>query len=112
MSTIVLLALSNVFMTFAITFLKERVARNYLAAFAFPGVATFFAFAFKAPGPAARMSGQSPERIFTMLTTPNKSETEAAPRLPPVAAKCFYTATAGAGIVGYEQNRVQPVVLL
>src|ERR1035438_6351562 len=40
-----------VFIVFAITFLKERLAWNYLAAFAFVGVAAFFAFAFKAPGP-------------------------------------------------------------
>jgi uncharacterized protein (DUF486 family) len=42
-----------VFMVFAITFLKEKIAWNYLVAFAFLGVAAFFAFAFKAPGPAA-----------------------------------------------------------
>ena len=32
--------------------------------------------------------------------------------LPPLAAKYFYTATASVGIVGYEHNRNQPVVLL
>jgi uncharacterized protein len=42
-----------VFIVFAITFLKEKLAWNYLVAFAFLGVAAFFAFAFKAPGPAA-----------------------------------------------------------
>ena len=42
-----------VFMMFAILFLKEKLAWNYLVAFAFLGVAAFFAFAFKAPGPAA-----------------------------------------------------------
>ena len=31
-------------------FLKEKLAWNYLVAFAFLGVAAFFAFAFKAPG--------------------------------------------------------------
>jgi len=41
-----------VFVVFAITFLKEKLARNYLVAFAFLGVAAFFAFAFRAPGPA------------------------------------------------------------
>ena len=41
-----------VFMVFALTFLKEKFAWNYLVAFAFLGVAAFFAFAFKAPGPA------------------------------------------------------------
>jgi len=41
-----------VFIVFAITFLKEKLAWNYLVAFAFLGVAAFFAFAFKAPGPA------------------------------------------------------------
>jgi len=41
-----------VFMVFAITFLKEKLAWNYLVAFAFLGVAVFFAFAFKAPTPA------------------------------------------------------------
>jgi len=42
-----------VFMVFAITFLKERLAWNYMVAFAFLGVAAFFAFAFKAAGPGA-----------------------------------------------------------
>jgi uncharacterized protein (DUF486 family) len=31
--------------------LKEKLAWNYLVAFAFLGVAAFFAFAFKATGP-------------------------------------------------------------
>src|ERR1700734_1070449 len=39
-----------VFIVFAIFFLKEKLAWNYLAAFAFIGIAAFFAFAFKAPG--------------------------------------------------------------
>jgi uncharacterized protein (DUF486 family) len=38
----------SVFIVFAIFFLKERFAWNYLVAFAFLGVAAFFAFAFKA----------------------------------------------------------------
>jgi uncharacterized protein (DUF486 family) len=38
-----------VFVVFAVTFLKERLAWNYIVAFAFLGVAAFFAFAFKAP---------------------------------------------------------------
>jgi uncharacterized protein (DUF486 family) len=42
----------SVFIAFAITFLKEKLAWNYLVAFAFLGVAAFFAFAFKAPAPA------------------------------------------------------------
>jgi hypothetical protein len=42
-----------VFMGFAVTFLKEKLAWNYLVAFAFLGGAAFFAFAFKAPAPAA-----------------------------------------------------------
>jgi uncharacterized protein (DUF486 family) len=42
-----------VFMVFAITFLKEKLAWNYVVAFAFLGAAAFFAFAFKAPVPAA-----------------------------------------------------------
>lgn len=42
-----------VFIGFAILFLKEKIAWNYLVAFAFLGVAAFFAFAFKSPGPAA-----------------------------------------------------------
>jgi len=42
-----------VFMVFALTFLKEKFAWNYLVAFALLGAAAFFAFAFKAPGPAA-----------------------------------------------------------
>jgi len=41
-----------VFMGFAMLFLKEKLAWNYLVAFGFLGVAAFFAFAFKAPGPA------------------------------------------------------------
>ena len=38
-----------VFIVFAVTFLKEKLAWNYIVAFAFLGVAAFFAFAFKAP---------------------------------------------------------------
>src|ERR1017187_4382314 len=37
-----------VFIAFAILYLKEKLAWNYLVAFAFLGVAAFFAFAFKA----------------------------------------------------------------
>ncbi len=36
-----------VFIVFAITFLKEKMAWNYLASFAFLLIAVFFAFAFK-----------------------------------------------------------------
>jgi hypothetical protein len=43
----------TVFIVFALTFLKEKMAWNYLVAFAFLAVAAFFAFAFKAPGPAS-----------------------------------------------------------
>ena len=39
----------SVFMVFAIAFLKEKLAWNYLVAFAFLAVAAFFAFAFKTP---------------------------------------------------------------
>jgi uncharacterized protein (DUF486 family) len=42
-----------VFTGFAVMFLKEKLAWNYLVAFVFLGLAVFFAFAFKAPGPAA-----------------------------------------------------------
>jgi uncharacterized protein (DUF486 family) len=35
-----------VFMVFALLFLKEKLAWNYLVAFGFLGVAAFFAFAF------------------------------------------------------------------
>jgi uncharacterized protein len=38
-----------VFIVFATTFLKEKLAWNYIVAFVFLGVAAFFAFAFKAP---------------------------------------------------------------
>jgi uncharacterized protein (DUF486 family) len=38
-----------VFIVFAVTFLKEKLAWNYMVAFAFLGIAAFFAFAFKAP---------------------------------------------------------------
>jgi len=41
-----------VFIMFATTFLKEKLAWNYLVAFILLGVAAFFAFAFKTPGPA------------------------------------------------------------
>lgn len=41
----------SVFIVFAILFLKEKFAWNYLVAFLFLGIAAFFAFAFKAPGP-------------------------------------------------------------
>ena len=41
-----------VFIVFATTFLKEKLAWNYLVAFIFLGVAAFFAFAFKATTPA------------------------------------------------------------
>jgi hypothetical protein len=43
----------TVFVAFAILFLKEKLAWNYLVAFAFLAAAAFFAFAFKAPVPAA-----------------------------------------------------------
>ena len=42
-----------VFTGFAILFLKEKLAWNYLLAFVFLGLAAFFAFAFKPAGPAA-----------------------------------------------------------
>jgi uncharacterized protein len=42
----------TVFVAFAVVFLKEKLAWNYLVAFAFLGVAAFFAFAFKASTPA------------------------------------------------------------
>jgi len=42
----------SVFIIFAILFLKERLAWNYLVAFAFLGVAAFFAFAFDTRAPA------------------------------------------------------------
>jgi uncharacterized protein (DUF486 family) len=42
-----------VFIGFAIFFLKEKLAWNYLVAFAFLGVAAFFAFAFKSTSPTA-----------------------------------------------------------
>ena len=40
-----------VFIGFAILILKEKLQWNYLVAFAFLGVAAFFAFAFQAPSP-------------------------------------------------------------
>jgi uncharacterized protein (DUF486 family) len=42
-----------VFMGFAVLFLKEKLAWNYLVAFVFLALAALFAFAFKAPGPVA-----------------------------------------------------------
>jgi hypothetical protein len=41
-----------VFIAFAMLFLKEKLAWNYVVAFFFLAVAAFFAFALKAPGPA------------------------------------------------------------
>jgi uncharacterized protein (DUF486 family) len=41
-----------VFSGFAVMFLREKLAWNYLVAFACLGLAAFFAFAFKASGPA------------------------------------------------------------
>jgi hypothetical protein len=46
-----------VFIGFAVTFLKEKFAWNYLVAFAFLGIAAFFAVAFKTPIP---VNGTSP----------------------------------------------------
>ena len=42
-----------VFTGFAVLFLKEKLAWNYLVAFAFLAGAAFFAFAFKAPIPTS-----------------------------------------------------------
>jgi uncharacterized protein (DUF486 family) len=42
----------TIFMVFAITFLKEKLAWNYLVSFGLLGAAAFFAVAFKAPRPA------------------------------------------------------------
>lgn len=41
-----------VFVVFALTFLKEKPAWNHVVAFAFLGIAAFFAFAFKSAVPA------------------------------------------------------------
>jgi hypothetical protein len=41
-----------VFIVFATLFLKEKLAWNYVVAFALLGVAAFFAFAFKTQAPA------------------------------------------------------------
>jgi len=41
----------TVFIFFAVFFLKEKLAWHHLVAFGLLGVAAFFAFAFKAPGP-------------------------------------------------------------
>ena len=43
----------SVFIVFAVFFLRERLAWNYLVAFAFLGGSAFFAFAFKAPQPGS-----------------------------------------------------------
>ena len=42
-----------VFVIFAVLYLKEKLAWNYVAAFVCIGLAAFFAFAFKAGSPAA-----------------------------------------------------------
>jgi uncharacterized protein len=42
-----------VFLAFAVLFLKEKLAWNYLVAFALLGAAAFFAFAFKSSGSAS-----------------------------------------------------------
>jgi uncharacterized protein (DUF486 family) len=39
----------TLFIAFAVLFLKEKLAWNYLVSFGFLGGAAFFAFAFKAP---------------------------------------------------------------
>jgi uncharacterized protein (DUF486 family) len=49
----------SVFSVFAIVFLKEKLAWNYLLAFAFLGVAAFFAFALKALAVQVRNSPSS-----------------------------------------------------
>src|SRR3984957_5417452 len=41
----------TVFVAFAVLFLKEKLAWNYLVAFGFLAAAAFFAFAFRAPAP-------------------------------------------------------------
>jgi uncharacterized protein (DUF486 family) len=41
-----------IFIVFAIFFLKEKLAWNYVVSFAFLAMAAFFAFAFKSPGTA------------------------------------------------------------
>ena len=43
---------SITFIVFATTFLKEKLAWNYIVAFVFLIIAVFFAFAFKNSGPA------------------------------------------------------------
>ena len=52
-----------VFMIFAVTFLKERLVWNHLAAFVFLGVAAYFAFAFKTPGPAITAAVAAPSPL-------------------------------------------------
>jgi uncharacterized protein (DUF486 family) len=42
-----------VFVVFAVMFLKEKLAWNYVVAFGFLGVAAYFAFAFKTTAPGA-----------------------------------------------------------
>jgi len=43
----------TVFIFFAVLFLKEKLAWNYVVAFVFLAVAAFFAFAFKTSGPVS-----------------------------------------------------------
>src|ERR1700691_2666808 len=52
-----------VFIGFAVAFLKEKLAWNYLVAFAFLGVAAFFAFAFRVSGPRCLVPGSGGGRI-------------------------------------------------
>ena len=52
-----------VFIGFAILVLKEKLQWNYLVAFAFLGVAVFFAFAFKAPSPVATSAHVAETRL-------------------------------------------------
>jgi uncharacterized protein len=42
-----------IFVIFAVLYLKEKLAWNYVAAFVCIGLAAFFAFAFKAGSPSA-----------------------------------------------------------
>jgi len=63
-----------VFIVFAVTFLKEKLAWNYLVAIVFLGVAAFFAFAFTVPTQAVGLGeGIIPSQV-TNEFQPGKEE--------------------------------------
>ncbi len=65
-----------VFMGFAITFLKEKLAWNYLVAFAFLAGAAFFAFAFKVPPAESERRVELPQAVLQLSTVDLRPSTQ------------------------------------